>query len=103
MSQKLFIGGLSFSTSSDRLREFFSHVEGVESASIVTDRATGEPRGFGFVQMASVEAANAAVEQLNGRELDGRRLRIELAKSAPDAVRRRDGGGYRGGDGGNRW
>ena len=101
MSQKLFIGGLSFSTSSERLREFFAQVEGMESASVVTDRATGEPRGFGFVQMASVEAANAAVEQLNGHELDGRRLRVELAK--PDPGRRRDGGGYRAGDRGNRW
>lgn len=99
MTQKLFIGGLSFSTSSDRLREFFAQVDGVESASVVTDRDTGEPRGFGFVQMATVEAANAAVEQLNGRELDGRRLRVELAKPAPEPGRRRDpGGGYRNGD-----
>ena len=60
MTQKLFIGGLSFSTSSDRLREFFSQVEGVQSASVVTDRDTVQSRGFGFVEMASTEAATAA-------------------------------------------
>ena len=104
MSQKLFIGGLSFSTSSDRLREFFGQVDGVESASVVTDRGTGASRGFGFVQMATVEAANAAVQRLNGQELDGRALRIELAKPAAEPGRRRDdGGGYRGGHRGSRW
>jgi hypothetical protein len=69
MAQKLFIGGLAFSTSTERLREFCSQVEGVESASVITDRATGQSRGFGFVEMASTEAARAAIQQLNGREL----------------------------------
>lgn len=99
MSQKLFIGGLSFSTSTERLREFFQHVEGVESASVITDRFTGQSRGFGFVEMTSPEAANSAVQALNGQELDGRRLRIELANPS-------QGGRGRAGDsgrGGNRW
>lgn len=105
MSQKLFIGGLSFSTSTDRLREFCSQVEGVQSASIVTDRDTGQSRGFGFVEMASPEAATVAVRQLNGRELDGRQLRVELAKpqsSGPGRSGGGSGGGFRRG-GGNRW
>ena len=111
MTQKLFIGGLSFSTSTEGLREFFGQVEGVESASVVTDRSTGQSRGFGFVEMASVEAANSAVQQLNGRELDGRQLRIELAHSGGagrGAGGGGAGGGWRsgggsGGRGGNRW
>jgi RNA recognition motif-containing protein len=94
MSQKLFIGGLSFSTSSERLREFMAGVEGVESATVVTDRATGQSRGFGFVEMASADAANTAVRALNGQELDGRRLRIELAKPSGDGGRDSRGGGY---------
>lgn len=101
MSQKLFIGGLSFSTSSESLREFFAKVEGVESASVITDRATGQSRGFGFVEMASVEAAKSALQQLNGHELDGRQLRIELAHPSSSGSGRGPGGA--GGRGGNRW
>ena len=99
MSQKLFIGGLSFSTSSERLREFVARVEGVESATVVTDRATGQSRGFGFVEMTSVEAAKTALQALNGQELDGRQLRIELAN--PPGERRNDSRG--GAAGGRRW
>jgi RNA recognition motif-containing protein len=99
MTQKLFIGGLSFSTSAERLREFLAKVEGVESATVVTDRTTGQSRGFGFVEMASVEAAKTAMQALNGQELDGRQLRIELAN--PSGDRRTD---FRGGaPGGRRW
>lgn len=102
MTQKLFIGGLSFSTSTERLREFFAQVEGVESASVITDRATGQSRGFGFVEMASPEAANSALQQLNGQELDGRQLRIELANPSGGGRGSSSGGGG-GGRGGNRW
>lgn len=89
MTQKLFIGGLAFSTSTERLREFLGQVQGVESATVITDRATGQSRGFGFVEMASVEAANSAITQLKGQELDGRQLRIELAN--PSGARRDNG------------
>ncbi|HEX5814388.1 MAG TPA: RNA-binding protein [Methylomirabilota bacterium] len=99
MTQKLFIGGLSFSTSTERLREFCSQVEGVEAASVITDRATGQSRGFGFVEMTSTEAAKAAIQQLNGRELDGRQLRVELANPQSPGSGRGPGGGGRG----NRW
>lgn len=81
MTHKLFVGGLSFSTSAERLQEFLAGVEGVESAMVVSDRATGQSRGFGFVEMASAEAANAAMSNLNGQELDGCRVRIELANA----------------------
>jgi RNA recognition motif-containing protein len=99
MTQKLFIGGLSFSTSTERLREFLAGVEGVESATIVTDRGTGQSRGFGFVEMSTTAAANTVIRDLNGHELDGRRLRIELAN--PSGERRDD---FRGGpSAGRRW
>jgi cold-inducible RNA-binding protein len=99
MTQKLFIGGLAFSTSAERLKEFLAGVEGVESATVITDRATGQSRGFGFVEMVSVEAAKTVMRDLNGQELDGRRLRIELAN--PGGERRSD---FRGGaPGGRRW
>jgi RNA recognition motif-containing protein len=102
MAHKLFIGGLSFSTSSDRLRELFNQVEGVESVAIVTDRETGRSRGFGFVEMATAEGAEAAVKKFNGQELDGRQLKVELAR-APAPGQSRGGGGYgRGGSGGGR-
>jgi RNA recognition motif-containing protein len=100
MAQKLFIGGLSFSTSTERLRELFSQVEGVESVAVVTDRDTGQSRGFGFVEMASSEAAAEAVRVFNGQTLDGRTLKVEIAK--PQAPRN---GGFGGGAGrrGGRW
>jgi len=104
MTQKLFIGGLSFQTPTERLRELFGQIDGVQSVTIVTDRDTGQSRGFGFVEVETAEAANDAVTKLNGVQLDGRTLRVELSKpSAP-----RDGGGGsrpRGGSGGGggRW
>ncbi len=99
MAQKLFVGGISFSTTSDGLREFFAQSGEVVSASVVTDKFTGESRGFGFVEMASAEEANQAVAQLNGRELDGRRLRVEVAQPRTEGAR---GGGRRSGSGGGR-
>lgn len=103
MSQKLFIGGLPFSTSTEELTQLFSQVDGVESVEVVTDRATGQSRGFGFAQMATSEAANEAVRKFNGYALGGRTLRVEISKpSAP----RGGGGGFRSGGrsgGGGRW
>ena len=107
MGQKLFIGGLPFSTSQDELGQLFNQVAGVESVAIVTDRDTGQSRGFGFVEMATSEAADEAVQKFNGTTLGGRTLTVQIAKpSAPrgSAGGRRDGGGggFRSG-GGNRW
>ena len=91
MAQKLFIGGLSFSTPTERLRELFAQIDGVQSVTIVTDRGTRQSRGFGFVEVETAEAANRAVAKLNGVQLDGRALRVEISKpSAP-----RGGGGDR--------
>src|SRR6059036_2860213 len=96
MAVKLFVGGLSFSTSNERLREAFAAVGSVESASVVTDRDTGRSRGFGFVEMATNEEADQAINKLNGTSLDGRTIQVEKAKS-PGAG---GGGGGRGGFGG---
>src|SRR5207253_1545929 len=94
MAVKLFVGGLSFSTSNERLREAFAAVGSVESASVVTDRDTGRSRGFGFVEMATPEEAEQAISRLNGTNLDGRTIQVEKAK-APGT----GGGGDRRGEG----
>jgi cold-inducible RNA-binding protein len=94
MAHKLFIGGLAFSTSDERLRELFAVAGGVESAAVVTDRDTGRSRGFGFVEMATAEGAAEAVKQLNGQAVDGRTLKVELSTST-GAGASRSGGGYR--------
>src|SRR3972149_10757315 len=81
MAVKLFVGGLSFSTSNERLREAFAACGTVESASVVTDRDTGRSRGFGFVEMATPEGAEQAISKLNGTSLDGRTIQVEKAKA----------------------
>jgi len=101
MAHKLFVGGLAFSTSSERLQEVFGEAGGVESAAVVTDRETGQSRGFVFVEMASAEEANEALKKFNGHELDGRTLRVELATST-GAGGSRSGGGFRS-RGSSRW
>jgi RNA recognition motif-containing protein len=100
MAHKLFIGGLAFSTSSERLREVFAAAGQVESAAVVTDRDTGQSRGFGFVEMASAEEAAEAVRRFNGQQVDGRALRVELAKAAATGW---SGGGYRSRGAPRRW
>jgi RNA recognition motif-containing protein len=103
MAQKLFIGGLSFSTSDSRLREVFAQVGSVESAAVVVDRDTGRSRGFGFVEMATAEDAEAAVKRFNGQELDGRTLKVELAKPAGQGGGRGREGSRGGGYNRSRW
>jgi RNA recognition motif-containing protein len=102
MASKLYVGGLAYSTTSDGLREFFAQSGNVQSATVITDRFSGQSRGFGFVEMATAEEAQNAVSQLNGRELDGRRITVEV--SNPQAARGggggRPGGGRPGGGGG---
>jgi RNA recognition motif-containing protein len=96
MSQKLFIGGLPFSTSTEELRELFNQVDGVDNVTVVTDRDSGRSRGFGFAEMATSEAADEAIRKFNGYTLGGRTLKVEVSKpSAP----RGNGGGHRGGGG----
>jgi cold-inducible RNA-binding protein len=100
MATKLFVGGLSFSTATERLRELFAQVGAVESAAVVTDRDTGRSRGFGFVEMATAEEAEAAVKKFNGQEVDGRTLKVELSKPSSSGGRGGGGGGFRSG---GRW
>jgi cold-inducible RNA-binding protein len=97
MATKLYVGNLSFKTTSDDLREYFSQAGEVESASVIEDRETGRSRGFGFVEMATAEGAAAAIEQFNGKDLNGRNLTVNEARPKTD---RGGGGGYRGGGGG---
>ncbi|MCA1849956.1 MAG: RNA-binding protein [Acidobacteria bacterium] len=96
MATKLYVGNLSFKTTSDDLREHFSQAGEVESASVIEDRETGRSRGFGFVEMATPEGAQAAIEQFNGKDLNGRNLTVNEARPKTD----RGGGGGRGGYGG---
>jgi RNA recognition motif-containing protein len=98
MGQKLFVGGLPFSTSTEELGDLFKQVAGVENVAIVTDRDTGQSRGFGFVEMATSEAADDAVRKFNGTTLGGRTLTVEIAKpAAPRGGSSRPGGGFRSG------
>jgi cold-inducible RNA-binding protein len=95
MSTKLYVGNLSWRVSSDDLFEHFGQAGTVESANVVQDRETGRSRGFGFVEMASSDAAAAAIEQFNGTDFDGRNMVVNEARP-----REEGGGGGRGGYGG---
>jgi RNA recognition motif-containing protein len=95
MASKLYVGGLAYSTTSEGLREFFTQCGNVQSATVITDRFSGQSRGFGFVEMNTAEEAQAAISQLSGRELDGRRITVEI--SNPQAPRTGGGGGRPGG------
>ena len=96
MSTKLYVGNLSFDTSSQDLEELFGQVGTVESASVIEDRDTGRSRGFGFIEMSSKEEASQAIDQFNGKEVDGRELKVNEAKPRES----RSGGGGGGGRGG---
>ncbi|HKU76643.1 MAG TPA: RNA-binding protein [Pyrinomonadaceae bacterium] len=99
MSTKLYVGNLAFQTTSEDLQELFAQAGTVSSASVVEDRMTGRSRGFAFVEMSTPEEAAAAIEQMNGREVGGRALKVNEAK--PRENRGGGGGGGRG-FGGNR-
>ena len=103
MAMKLYVGNLSFHTSSEDLQQLFSQTGTVQSASVVEDRETGRSRGFGFVEMSSTEEGQAAIGQFNGKEVGGRALTVNEAKPREDrGGSRGGGGGGRGGLGGNR-
>ncbi len=95
MSAKLFVGNLSFQATEEDLRELFAQAGTVETVRIITDQFTGRPRGFGFVEMATKEEAQKAVEMLNGRLFRDRNLVVDEARPQPQ--RGGGGGGDRGG------
>lgn len=102
MSNKLFVGNLSFNTTENDLNDAFAAFGTVTETNLMMDRETGRPRGFGFVTMSSAEEAAKAVEALNGKDLDGRALTVNVAR--PREERPAGGGGgrrdYGGGGGG---
>ncbi len=102
-SNKLYVGGLPYTITEDRLEELFAEHGTVESARVITDKFTGRSRGFGFVEMSSQEEAQTAIDKLNGTDLEGRSLTVNEAK--PREPRTGGGGGGDGGGGGgrNRW
>jgi cold-inducible RNA-binding protein len=101
MSVKLYVGNLPFSTTDQELESLFSQSGQVESTSIVTDRDTGRSRGFGFVEMDTRESADAAIQKLNGFEIDGRAIVVNEARPKEERGRGSfGGGGGRGGFGG---
>jgi RNA recognition motif-containing protein len=83
MAKKLYVGNLSYNTTEDGLRTLFSGFGTVASAKIILDRETGNSKGFGFIEMSSDEEANAAIAGTNGREFDGRQLRVNEAMDKP--------------------
>ena len=102
-SKKLYVGGLPYSVTEDKLREIFSAHGAVESAVVIMDRMTSRSKGFGFVEMSSQEEAQAAIDNLNGTDLEGRNITVNEAKPRQPRTGGGGGGGYGGGGGGDRW
>ena len=97
MTNRLYVGNLAFQATEDSINKYFSACGEVVSVSVMLDRDTGQPRGFAFVEMANADSAQKAVAELNGKEFQGRSLRVDIAEE-----RRGGGGGGRGGPGGGR-
>jgi RNA recognition motif-containing protein len=99
VAKNVYVGNLSFDTTQDRLQELFEAHGEVVSVNVITDRMTGRPRGFAFVEMATEEAAKAAIAALNGQEVDGRTLNVDEARPRPPRSGGRSGGRGRGSGG----
>ncbi|NLG49761.1 MAG: RNA-binding protein [Chloroflexi bacterium] len=105
MNKKLYVGNLSYDTTEERLRSLFSEVGPVDSVAVITDRETGRSKGFGFVEMGTEDAAEAAIERLNDTELDRRTIVVSEARPPRERSERSYGGGGQrrnGGRGGSR-
>ena len=88
MAQKLYVGNLSYNTTEGALRTLFAEYGEIESINVITDRDTGRPKGFAFVEMATEQAANSAVTALNGKSVDDRQVKVEKAKPQADRAQR---------------
>jgi len=99
MSTKLYVGGLPYSVTEQQLSELFAQQGTVSSAKVITDKFTGQSRGFGFVEMSTPDEAKKAISALNGTKMDGRPLTVNEAKPQE---KRTGGGGFGGGGGGGR-
>ena len=104
MNNKLFVGNLSFKTTENDLQDAFAAHGSVTEANLMMDRATGRPRGFGFVTMSSDEEAQKAIDALNGASIDGRQITVNIARPREERSGGGGGGGRReyGGGGGGR-
>jgi RNA recognition motif-containing protein len=104
MAKKLYVGGLSYSTVENGLKDLFSQAGTVETATVITDRMSGRSKGFGFVEMSSDEEAQKAIEMFNGKELEGRTITVNEARPMEERPKRDFDRGGRGGGfgGGNR-
>jgi RNA recognition motif-containing protein len=91
--QKVYVGNLSYNTTEGTLRTMFAEYGEIESVNMITDRETGRPKGFAFVEMATDQAAQAAISALNGKSVDDREIKVDMAK--PQATRERRGGDRR--------
>jgi len=103
MPSKLYVGNLAYAVSNDDLRDLFSQAGQVESATVITDKFSGQSKGFGFVEMTSSDEAAKAISQFNDTELKGRNIKVNEAKPREGGFggdRRRGGGGGGGGGGG---
>ena len=99
----IFVGNLSFQTTQEELHAAFSNYGNVERVNIVTDRDSGQPRGFAFVEMTDRAAAEAAIAKLNGTDLNGRTMNVNEARPKPQGGGGNRGGGGGRGRGGSRW
>lgn len=95
MATKLFVGSLAYSVTDDQLEEFFKQAGNVVSAKVIIDRDSNRSKGFGFVEMSSDEEAKAAIDQLNGKELEGRAIAVNEARPQAPRENRSFGGGNR--------
>ena len=103
MSRKLFVGGLSWSTNDDGLRQAFSRFGDIDEAKVILDRETGRSRGFGFVTFVTADSARTAMQDMNGATLDGRSIKVNEAEERPRGAGGPRGGGMRSSFEGNRW
>ena len=95
MTQKVYVGNLSYDTTEDTLRTLFAEYGEIASINMITDRETGRPKGFAFVEMATEQAAQAAISALSGKSVDDREIRVERAQPQTDRRDDRRGGGAR--------